>query len=383
MDLFIRCGGLLDGTGRASLPGAVVEVHDGRIAAVHQQAPAAMHGTVVDWSPFTVLPGLIDAHDHLTLDLGDEELQSREPEVWTALKGAATAERILSSGITTLRDCGARRHIDLQLRAAIAGGLVRGPRVLVSGVPLTISGGPCWFLGGEVDGPTEIRRLIRQQAKAGVDWIKVFMTGGAASKGTNMLRSIFTGEEMRIIVEEAHEAERRVVVHCHGGPGVRHAVLAGADTIEHGVYFSRADLELLAARGVPLVVTYGVYERGVDAPDVPAFFRERCVDVMAQYRETIALAREVGVRIAVGTDTVHQDLVAELRALEKAGYRASDALQACTGWAAEVLRLPQVGTVENGKVADLVAVEGNPLQDIGAIGRVRAVMQAGNVTVAS
>ena len=175
----------------------------------------------------------------------------------------------------------------------------------------------------------------------------------------------------------------RVVVHCHGGPGVRHAVEAGADTIEHGVYFSRADLELLAARGVPLVVTYGVYERGVDAPDVPAFFRERCVDVMAQYRETIALAREVGVRIAVGTDTVHQDLVAELRALEKAGYRASDALQACTGWAAEVLRLPQVGTVENGKVADLVAVEGNPLQDIGAIGRVRAVMQAGNVTVAS
>jgi len=383
MDLFIRCGGLLDGTGRALLPGAIVEVRDGRVAAVHEHAPPAMQGAVVDWSAFTVLPGLIDAHDHLTLDLGDEELQSREPEVWTALKGAATAERILSSGITTLRDCGARRQIDLQLRAAIAEGLVRGPRVLVSGVPLTITGGPCWFLGGEVDGPAEIRRLIRQQAKAGVEWIKVFITGGAASKGTNMLRSIFSGEEMRIIVEEAHEAERRLVVHCHGGPGVRHAVEAGADTIEHGVYFTRADLELLAARGVPLVVTYGVYERGVHSPDVPAFFRERCVDVMAQYLQTIALAREVGVRIAIGTDTVHQDLVAELRALQKAGYGASDALRSCTGWAAEVLRLPQVGTVESGKVADLVAVEGNPLQDIEAVGRVRAVMQAGKVTVAS
>src|SRR5262245_61530524 len=117
MNLFIRCGVLLDGTGRAPLRGATVEVREGRVAAVHQQAPPSTHGTVVDWSAFTVLPGLIDAHDHLTLDLGDEELQSREPEVWTALKGAATAERILSSGITTLRDCGARRHIDLQLRA--------------------------------------------------------------------------------------------------------------------------------------------------------------------------------------------------------------------------------------------------------------------------
>jgi len=380
MTVYIRCGVLLDGAGSAPLPDAVLEVRDGRIEAVHRQSPAMMQGTVVDWSAFTVLPGLIDAHDHLTLDLGDEELQSREPEVRTALKGAATAERILSSGITTLRDCGARQHIDVQLRAAIAEGLVRGPRVLVSGVPLTISGGPCWFLGGEVDGPAEIRRLIRQQVKAGVDWIKVFMTGGAASKGTNMLRAIFSGEDLRIIVEEAHEAERRVVVHCHGGAGVRHAVLAGADTIEHGVYFTRDDLELLAARGVPLVVTYGVYERGVHSPDVPASFRERCVDVMARYLETIALAREVGVRIAVGTDTVHRDLAAELRALAKAGYRASDAVRACTRWAAEVLRLPEVGAVEPGKVADLVAVEGNPLEDVEAVGRVRGVIRAGAIS---
>ena len=115
------------------------------------------------------------------------------------------------------------------------------------------------------------------------------------------------------------------------------------------------------------------------SPDVPPFFRERCVDVMAQYLKTIALAREVGVRIAIGTDTVHRDLVAELRALVKAGYRASDALQACTGWAAKILRLPEIGTVENGKVADLVAVEGDPLADVEAVGRVRGVMRAGAV----
>jgi imidazolonepropionase-like amidohydrolase len=376
--MFIRCGELLDGSGGAALRAAVIEVRDGRIVAVHRTPPPAMD-VVVDWGAFTVLPGLIDAHDHLTLDLGDEELQSREPEVWTALKGAGTAARIVSAGITTVRDCGARRHLDVQLRTAIASGLVRGPRLLVSGVPLTITGGPCWFLGGEVDGHVEIRRLIRQQAKAGVDWIKVFVTGGAASRGANMLRAAFSAEDLRIIVEEAHEAERKVVVHCHGGPGARYAVEAGADTLEHGVYFTREDLELLAARGTPLIVTYGVYERGMHSPDVPEFFREKCVDVMRRYLATIALAREVGVRIAVGTDTVHCDLVAELRALEKAGYGRLEALQSCTGWAADALRLPDLGRVEAGKVADLVAVEGDPLQDVETIGRVRGVMQAGVV----
>jgi len=205
------------------------------------------------------------------------------------------------------------------------------------------------------------------------------MTGGAASKGANMLRAAFSAEDLRIIMEEAHELERRVVVHCHGGPGARFAVEAGADTIEHGVYFTRDDLALLAARGVPLVITYGVYEQGMHSPDVPAFFRDKCVEVMTRYLTTIATAREVGVRIAVGTDTVHRDLGAELRALEKAGYRPAEALQACTGWAADVLGLPLVGRVEPGKAADLVAVEGNPLEDVAAVGRVRGVMQAGHL----
>ena len=374
--MFVKCGVLLDGSGGPPRRGAVVEVRDGSIVAVHGRPPSTAEA-LVDWGAFTVLPGLIDAHDHLTLDLGDEELQSREPETWTVLKASGTAARIVSAGITTLRDCGARRQLDLQVRTAIASGLIRGPRLLVSGVPLTISGGACWFLGGEVDGPVEIRRLIRQQAKAGVDWIKVFVTGGAASKGANMLRAAFSAEDLRIIVEEAHELERRVVVHCHGGPGARFAIEAGADTIEHGVYFTRDDLELLAGRGIPLVITYGVYEQGMHSPDVPAFFREKCVEVMARYLTTIAAAREVGVRIAVGTDTVHRDLVAELRALQKAGYRAAEALQACTGWAADVLGLQHVGRVEPGKVADLVAVEGDPLEDIAAVGRVRGVMQAG------
>jgi imidazolonepropionase-like amidohydrolase len=355
-----------------------VEVRDGRISAIHGHQPAGSAVTV-DWGACTVIPGLIDAHDHLTMDLGDEELQSREPEVWTALKGAGNAARILASGITTVRDCGARRGLDRELRQAIADGLIRGPRLLVSGVPLTITGGQCWFLGGEVDSPADIRRLIRQQAKARVDWIKVFVTGGAATRGANMLRAAFSAEDLRIIVEEAHEAERRVVAHCHGGPGTRYAAEAGVDTLEHGVYVPREDLELLAERGIPLVITFGVYERGMHAPGVPQFFREKCVEVVGRYLETIALAREVGLRIAVGTDTVHQDLLAELRALAKAGYTNRDALQAATRWGAEVLGLTSIGVIEPGRAADLVAVDGDPLKELEALGRVKGVMRGGEL----
>ncbi len=377
--MFVRCGTLIDGTGGELRRNAAVEIQEDRVVAIHAHPPAGT--AALDWSAYTVIPGLIDAHDHLTMDLGDEELQSREPEVWTALKGAGNAARILASGITTVRDCGARRHLDLQLRQAIQSGLIRGPRLLLSGVPVTITGGQCWFLGGEVDSPAEIRRLIRQQVKAGVDWIKVFVTGGAATKGSNMLRAAFSAEELRIIVEEAHEAERKVVAHCHGGLGARDAAEAGVDTLEHGVYLPREDLELLAERGIPLVITFGVYERGMHAAEVPVFFREKCAGVMAKYLETIALAREVGVRIAVGTDTVHRDLVAELRALKKAGYTNAEALQASTRVSAEILQLPSVGTVEREKMADLVALGGNPLEDLEAVGRVRGVIHGGEVVV--
>jgi imidazolonepropionase-like amidohydrolase len=334
---------------------------------------------MLDWSAYTVLPGLIDAHDHLTLDLGDEEAQSRMPEAWTVLQGAGNAARILAAGITTLRDCGARGHLDVQLKKAIAGGLIRGPRLLISGVPLTVTGGQCWFLGGEVDSPDEIRRIVRQQAKAGADWIKVFVTGGVATRGSNMLRAAFSAADLKVLVQEAHEADRLVVAHCHGGPGTRYAIEAGVDTLEHGVYVTREDLEQLAARRIPLVITYGVYERGARSTDVPPFFRDKCVEVMARYLETIQTAREVGVRIAVGTDTVHRDLAAELAALKQAGYSAAEAVQAATRWGAEALHLPSVGTVEAGKSADLVAVEGNPYDDLTAIGRVRGVMQAGEL----
>jgi imidazolonepropionase-like amidohydrolase len=376
--MLVKCGTLIDGTGREPRPGALVEVRDDRIVGVGGPGPSAPRDTV-DWSGYTVLPGLIDAHDHLTLDLGDEEAQSRMPEAWTVLQGAGNAARILAAGITTLRDCGARRHLDVQLKKAIAGGLIRGPRLLVSGVPLTVTGGQCWFLGGEVDSADEIRRIVRQQAKAGADWIKVFVTGGVATRGTNMLRAAFSAADLRVLVEEAHEADRLVVAHCHGGPGTRHAIEAGVDTLEHGVYVTREDLEQLAARRIPLVITYGVYERGAKSTDVPPFFRDKCVEVMARYLETIRTAREVGVRIAVGTDTVHRDLAAELRALEQAGYSAAEAVQAATRWGAEALRLPSVGTVEAGKSADLVAVEGNPYEDLAAFGRVRGVMQDGEL----
>ena len=271
------------------------------------------------------------------------------PETWSVLQGAGNAARILAAGITTLRDCGARVGLDVQLKRAIEAGVIRGPRVLVAGVPLTVTGGQAWFLGGEADSPGEIRRLVRQQVKAGADWIKVFVTGGVATRGSNMLRAQFSREDLRVIVEETHEADRRVVAHCHGGPGTRSAIEAGVDTLEHGVYLTREELEGLAQRRIPLVITYGVYEQRHAIHGRAALLPPAVREVMARYLETIALARELGVRIAVGTDTVHWDLVAELVPLRAGRLLGGRGRPGRHPWGADALHLPSVGTVEAGR----------------------------------
>ena len=375
--LWIRCGTLLDGSGGPPRHDATVEIVGDRIRSVGLDEPARRDGMTLDWRAHTVLPGLVDAHDHLTLDVGDEELQSREPSLWTALRGAGNAQRILRAGVTTVRDCGAKAHVDLRLRTAIVAGLIEGPRLLVSGTPLTIVGGQCWFLGGAVDSPAGIRRLVREQIDAGVDFIKVFVTGGVATRGTELLRAQFSDDELRLVVEEAHAGGRPVIAHCHGGPGARAAIAARVDSIEHGVFLAREDLEAMAAYGIPLVVTFGVYERLAASAELEPAAREQCEKVVDRYVETIAAARDVKVTIAVGTDTVHADLAAELRALIQAGFTPLEAVVAATAHGASVCGLADAGRVEPGMRADVLAVRGDPLADVSALRDVAHLVQDG------
>ena len=384
MKIALRCGRIIDGTGRAPVDDAVIHVEDGLVRAVvsGRSGDGSASARTIDLSGLTVLPGLIDAHDHLCFDCTDpKELLEREPDAWSALRGAANCRRILRAGITTLRVMGEKNHIDLLLRRAIQDGMLEGPHLLVSGQALTITGGvQSWFPGNGVDSLPEIRKHIRRQAKAGVDVIKMFATGSAATRAVNPLTPCFSREEIEAAVEEARRMDLPLAAHCHGGAAARDLVDAGAFSIEHGAWLDDDVLAEMARRGTFLVLTSGYAHAVARHAGATGSQRERCLRMIDAYRRTTVQARERGVRIGIGTDENHGDLAIEMRNLLQAGYAPMEAIQAATSWNAEICRVSeQAGSIESGKRADLVAVDGDPLADIGAMERVRFVMKQGIV----
>jgi imidazolonepropionase-like amidohydrolase len=382
----LRCGRVIDGTGRPPLDGARIEIEDGRIAAVGPDRSAHRGGgpemPAVDLRAYTVLPGLIDAHDHLTFDWSDpKELLKREPDVWSALRGAGTCRRILAAGITTVRVMGEKNHIDVLLRRAVREGRLAGPHLILSGQAVTITGGvQSWFPGNGVDTVPEIRKHIRRQAKAGVDLIKMFATGSAATTAVDPLTPCFSREEISAAVDEARRLGLPLAAHCHGGPAAQDLLDAGAFSIEHGAWLEDGVLAEMARRGTFLVLTSGYAHVVARHPDATAPQRERCVRMIEAYRRTTAQARERGVRIGIGTDENHGDLAIEMRHLVEAGYSPMEAVRAATAWNADVCRIAgEAGSIEAGKRADLIAVDGDPLADVGAVARVRFVMKQGTV----
>ena len=382
MSVTIRCGRLIDGTGREPIEGALVRVEDGTIAAIEpgRSATREANGRAIDLGRWTVLPGLIDAHDHLCFDWTDPKDQlAREPDTWSILRGAGNCRRILRAGVTTLRVMGEKNHLDLQLRKAVRAGVVDGPDLLVSGRAITVAGGvQSWFPDNEVDGAEEIREHVLRQAEADVDLIKMFATGSTATRAVDPLAPCFSRDEIRAAVDEARRLSLPLAAHCHGGPAARDLVEAGAYSIEHGAWLTRDVLKEMARRGVYLVLTSGYAEAVARHAAATDFQRERCRRMTEAYRRTTALARELGVAIGIGTDENHGDLATEMRNLVDAGYSPTEAIQAVTAWNARVCRVDaRTGSIEVGKRADVIGVDGDPLADVEAVGRVRFVMKNG------
>jgi imidazolonepropionase-like amidohydrolase len=401
--LILRGGTLIDGTGRPPLRDATIVVDEGRIERVGAGPETPPPGAeVVDVTGLTVLPGLIDCHDHLAFH--GYELASRwelnEPGSTRHLRTARVIERTLAMGYTTVRDAGG---LDAGFRAAIDEGLLRGPRLLTAiaiispiggiGDRVSPSGHECVVPAdpalprGVANGVEDVRRVVRLMVRAGADVIKCATTGGASSRaGHGPLDPAFDRDEMRALVEEAHMLGRRVMCHALGGPGLRVALEAGVDSIEHGCYLDEDPelLALMAERGVFLVPTLTVYEyhRESRAPHV----RERARALAAHHRETVQRALAAGVRVVAGTDAGghgHPPNAAELQHLVAAGLTPMQALQAATARAAECLGLErELGTVEKGRRADLVAVAGDPLADVRVLQdpeRIRLVVKDGVV----
>ncbi len=395
----IRPGRVLDVRTGEMRAGQSVVVEGDRITriAASGDVKAAAGDTTIDLPEATLLPGLIDMHTHLTFDLGSLGYEGLGISTGReALHGARNARRTLEAGFTTVRNLGARDYADVALRDAIDEGDVVGPHIVASGPAIGITGGHCdenllppafHFQGdGVADGVEGVQHKVREIIKYGADVIKVCATGGVLSKGDDPNASQYTLEEMKAIVADAHRLGRRVAAHAHGAEGVRWASEAGVDSIEHGHLMDDAAVATLKKNGTYLVPTLFVGEY-MDAhlarSDVPEYSRQKMRDVSAAMKRSVGKAFAAGVKVAFGTDAAvypHGLNAGEFHVYVELGMAPLAAIQTATINAADLLGwTDRVGSLEPGKWADMIAVDGDPTRDVGVLEHVKFVMKGGVV----
>lgn len=403
--LLVAGGTVFDAVSGDVIRDGVVRIEGDRIAAVGRAATVERGGRdvpVLDATGRFVLPGLMDCHVHLlapaTPDYATRGLKELVP--YTVLRGAVNARRMLEAGFTTVRDVGANGYGNIALRQAVAEGLVPGPRILAAGHSLSVPGGhgDPYFRpevrvqrDGLVNGPDEARRAVRQLVKMRADVIKLLVTGGVMTDGTDVGALQWTPDELRAAIGQAHQLGRRVAGHCHGAAGVKEAVRAGLDTVEHGTLLDEEAIALMKRHGtwyVPTMVAGHHICAGGTAAGIPDYAVDKARQVAERGAASVRQAHEVGVRIALGTDCGTPFNVAganglELELLTRHGLSPAEALLAATRQAAEALGVEaEVGTLIPGKQADLVVLDGDPLADIRVlqqVERITHVVQGGRL----
>lgn len=385
----VNVGALLDGTGGAARTGAAIVIENGRIAAIERTASSRAESDetqVIDGGSLTAIPGLINMHAHLDSMCGaDFAIAARlATEAASALAAAHNAWRTVRAGVTTVRDLGNPFGVAIAVRDAIERGLLRGPRILAAGKIVCMTGGHCWYIGLESDGPHEMRKAVRENLKAGADCIKVIATGGVLSPGVEVGHAQLDIDELSVAVNEAHRAGRRVAAHAIGADGVKNALRAGVDTIEHGCYLDAESIGLFQSCNAVYVPTLSApYWLRKHVDELPAYAARKTNEVYDAHRESFTAAVKAGVRIAAGTDAGtpfndHAMFAHELVLMTELGMSPEEALLSATSRAAAALGLEaECGKLVPGLSADIALVDGDPRTDVSSLGRMRMVFARG------
>lgn len=351
-----------------------------RIVAVGQVTDSAA-AIEVDVQGCTVMPGLIDMHSHLTL-VPDVDKSRKVPRAKVALLAARQAVRALRAGITTCRDIGGYRHVDLHLRDAIKAGVVPGPRMDCAGEFIAITGGHAWPYVREADGEAEVRKAVREQVQAGADFIKYMGSGGVGRADEWEGAVQFSRPEVTAIIEEASAAGKRTAAHVHPAVAIEYAVSAGVRSVEHGTHLTK-DLALaMADQGTFLVPTFAVY-RAIATDGRWPELAERARHVYETKERTFRMAVEAGVSWAIGTDAgsflPESAIVDEIEIIRDLGLSTREVLHQATAGNAALWGWNELGRLEVGASADVLAVGGDPLDDLGCLRDVRLTMTSGSL----
>ena len=399
----IRAARLFDGKSDTTVANGVVVVQGSKILAAGSGVSVPAGATVIDLGDATLLPGFIDSHTHLTGEGGDNYIRDffdglRRPATEQVFYGAVYARRTLDAGFTTVRDVGSEKDLDVGLRNAIDAGLTPGPRMLVARYALGATGGHCDNTGfppgtfgpepglerGILHGPDEGRQAVRLDIKYGADVIKMCASGGVLSLGDDVSAPQLTDAELTAIIDEAHRLKRKTAAHSHGDLAARSAVKAGVDSIEHGSFLTDETLALMKSRGTFLVPTCMAGQwTGNKLERFPPAVAAKAKAALDAHDDMMRRAIRSGVKIAFGTDSgvgPHGSNAGEFALLVARGMTPAQALKTAGPAAAELLGLAaEIGTLEKGKQADIVAVPGDPLADIRVTERVVFVMKGGEV----
>lgn len=386
---------LFDGTEREPIHDAFLRIEDGAIREIGRREDlGTAAANARDLGDATILPGLVNMHTHLTCSaspsvLHDALYDSYETKLMRAVENARAS---LLSGVTTIRDCGTLNSIVFAIREASRQNLITAPHVWASGEVLTSTAGHCWFFGIECDTTEEVRKAVRAQVKAGADFVKVMATGGNLTPNSNPNREQFTDEQMIALVEDSARLGRYVAAHCHGTPGIYNAVAANVRTIEHCSFVIPGDVEYredaaagVAEKGIYVVPTISTGERNRQRLLDAGTLSPKQLETRHKRLENLRRLRDAGVRFVSGNDagmalTSFDDFQLDLELLvEHVGFSATEAIRTATGQAAEAIGSDEFGTLEPGRRADVLAVRGNAIDDIGALRNILLIMKSGQV----